>query len=138
MHPIYNKPHLHTGIDLAAVEGTPIIAAGEGIILSTETKGGYGKQISIEHNDGYITRYAHLSKILVKTGDVVNRGDTIGEVGSTGLSTGNHLHYEISHHNEYIDPLSIYPDTLQEDTYLVYLQKVNDHYTSCSDFMSNI
>jgi len=139
IHPIYESKHIHQGIDLAAPEATPVLATGSGEVRSVKESGwGYGLQIVIGHDDEYTTRYAHLSKILVSEGDLVSQGDTIGEVGSTGLSTGNHLHYEISHHHERIDPLSIYPDTLQESAYLDYLQNVNDYYTSCSDFLFNI
>lgn len=130
-HPIYNTKHIHTGIDIAAYKGSPVIATGDGIVASIKGLRGYGRQIVIEHKDEYSTRYAHLSKILVEEGAIVMAGDTIGEVGSSGLSTGNHLHYEISHHYKYIDPLSIYPDTIQEQTYLTYLQDVNNHYLSC-------
>ena len=137
IHPIYKRKFIHRGLDLASPKGTPVIATGDGIVLGTKRVGGYGKQITIGHKDDYTSRYAHLSKILVNKGDTISRGDTIGKVGSTGLSTGNHLHYEISHHNRHIDPLSIYPDTLQDHAYLNYLQNVNDYYSSCSDLMSN-
>jgi murein DD-endopeptidase MepM/ murein hydrolase activator NlpD len=137
IHPIYKTRHIHTGIDIAAPEGTPVIATGNGTVTGIKYKGGYGKQVVIRHSDKYDTRYAHLSKILVKEGDVVNLGDTIGKVGSTGLSTGNHLHYELIHQHNTIDPLSIYPD-LQDTAYLDYLQKVNDHYTNCSDILFNL
>ena len=138
IHPIYHRKHIHRGIDFASPQGTAVVATGDGIVSSIKTWGGYGKQVVIKHRDGYSTRYAHLHKILVNKDDLVSQGDTIGQVGTTGLSTGNHLHYEISHQNRHIDPLSIFPDTLQGKAYLDYLQKVNDHYTSCSDFLFNI
>ena len=138
MHPIYHGKQFHRGIDYAARYGTPVIATGDGTVVGIKRWGGYGRQIMIDHYNGYRTRYAHLSKALVKVGDRVSRGDTIGHVGSTGLSTGDHLHYEIIHNNKSIDPMSILPDTLQIGEYLDYLQKLNDHAESSSDFLFNI
>ena len=138
IHPIYNKMHIHRGIDYSAVKGVTVISTGDGIVTGIEKRGGYGKQIVIDHGNGYTSRYAHLHKIFVNKGDTVKIGDTIGSVGSTGLSTGNHLHYEISHQHKTIDPMSIYPSTLQENAYLDYLKRLNNHYTSCSDILSNI
>ena len=135
MHPIYRSKQIHRGIDFASPKGTPVVATGDGTVTGTKSWGGYGRQVTIEHKDGYYTRYAHLSKILVDKGDVVAAGDTVGQVGSTGLSTGNHLHYEISHQNKVIDPMSIFPDTLKGPAYLDYLENLNDHYTSSSDFL---
>ena len=138
MHPIYKQRHIHRGIDIASPKGAAVVATGDGVITGVKKYGGYGKQVKIEHNNGYSTRYAHLSNILVNKGDLVEAGDTIGEVGSTGLSTGNHLHYEIIHHNITIDPLSIYPDTLHVNEYLDYSRKLNDHNKNSSDFLFNI
>jgi murein DD-endopeptidase MepM/ murein hydrolase activator NlpD len=133
IHPIYNKKSIHRGVDLASPKGSIVRATGDGIVTGIKKWGGYGKQIVIEHKHDYSTRYAHLSKILVNKGDTVCMGDTIGAVGSTGLSTGNHLHYEISYHNKHIDPFSIYPDTLHLGNYLEYYNKINKHLLSCSD-----
>ena len=138
MHPVYKRNHVHTGVDIAAPKGHSVIATGNGTVTCVKTHGGYGNQIMIEHADDYYTRYAHLSKILVSKGDIVQAGDTIGNVGSTGLSTGNHLHYEIIHHNKTIDPMSIYPDTLRKNAYLDYSRNLNDHFKNRSDFLFNI
>jgi murein DD-endopeptidase MepM/ murein hydrolase activator NlpD len=138
IHPIYKREHIHTGIDLAANEGVDVLATGSGKVVRSSSWGGYGKQIIIDHENGFMTRYAHLSKQMVEKGDTVDFGQKIGEVGSTGLSTGNHLHYEIIHHNRCIDPLSIYPDTIQRKNYLSYLKVINDHYLSCSDNLFNL
>jgi hypothetical protein len=93
-HPILKKRKFHAGWDYAAPSGTPVKAAAKGKVIHAGNAGSYGKLIKIEHAEGYETRYAHLSKILVKNGQQVNAGDHIGNVGSTGRSTGPHLHFE--------------------------------------------
>jgi len=96
VHPIKHTKILHDGVDLAAREGCPVYSSGNGVVTSTiKTNQGYGYQVVIDHGYGYKTRYAHLSKISVHTGDTVTRGSIIGKVGNTGLSTGPHLHYEV-------------------------------------------
>lgn len=94
----------HAGVDFAAVIGTPIYSTGAGIISFSGNKGGYGKVIEITHMDGKVTRYAHCNKLLVETGEVVQQGDIIAEVGSTGNSTGPHLHYEVLVGGKAVDP----------------------------------
>lgn len=138
IHPIYKARHQHKGIDIAARKGTAVVATGNGQVTGTKSRGGYGKQILIEHADGYMTRYAHLNTILVNTGDIVKQGDTIGTVGTTGLSTGNHLHYEIIKDKKVIDPLFMLPDTLQRNEYLSYSQKLSEFYKERSDYLFNI
>ncbi len=97
----------HRGIDYAAVMGTPIRAVGDGTIISAGwNTQGYGNRISIRHNETYTTNYAHLSKIFVKKGQKVKQGDIIGAVGSTGFSTGPHLHYELVKFGTKINPLT--------------------------------
>ncbi|MDR6323507.1 murein DD-endopeptidase MepM/ murein hydrolase activator NlpD [Actinoplanes couchii] len=86
---------LHAGIDLAAPPGTPILAAGAGVVLSAGPNGGYGNAILIDHGDGWLTNYGHLAVIMVETGQSVEAGDQIGMEGSTGHSTGPHLHFEV-------------------------------------------
>lgn len=95
---------LHTGIDIAAEEGTPIYASADGEIQFAKRKGSYGKAILIKHPSGYETLYAHLSHILVEEGESVCRGQQIGFIGTTGRSTGPHLHYEILEDGIPIDP----------------------------------
>jgi len=138
VHPIYKARHIHRGIDIAAPKDTPVVATGHGKVTGVKLRGGYGRQIMIEHMDGYMTRYAHLNEILVNKGDIVKQGDIIGTVGTTGLSTGNHLHYEIILNNEVIDPLFILPDTLHKNAYLDYSRKLNNHYKARSDLLFNI
>ena len=96
----------HAGIDVAAKVGTPIYASDNGTVLEAEYKNnGYGKFISIDHGNGYITNYAHCSEILVSKGDVVAKGDLIGKVGNTGRSTGPHLHFEVRQDGKAQNPL---------------------------------
>ncbi len=96
---------IHTGIDFAASRGTPIYATAGGRVVHAGWRHGYGKVIEIEHAFGYETVYAHLSEIRVKVGDRVERGDRIGGMGSTGRSTGTHLHYEVRIDGEPVNPI---------------------------------
>ena len=84
----------HTGIDFRAQHGSPVRAAGAGRVTAAGPNGGYGRMVEIDHGNGVTTRYAHLSAITVSEGDTVAAGTTIGRAGSTGRSTGTHLHYE--------------------------------------------
>ncbi len=86
---------LHAGIDLAAPLGTPILAAGAGMVVAAGPNGGYGNAVLIDHRDGWLTHYAHMQTILVRAGQVLAAGAPVGEVGSTGHSTGPHLHFEV-------------------------------------------
>jgi murein DD-endopeptidase MepM/ murein hydrolase activator NlpD len=93
--PFTGKSALHTGIDFQAETGTPIVAAAGGLVVTQEFHPAYGNMIEIEHGDGLISRYAHSSKVFVKKGDLIKRGQKIALVGSTGRATGPHLHYEV-------------------------------------------
>ncbi len=105
IHPIHKIRKRHTGIDFTAPQGTPIYTTGDGIIKTVRTSlGGYGKEIEIDHGYGFVTKYAHMSKFNVKKGQKVKRGDCIGYVGSTGSSTGPHVHYEIIKEGKKINP----------------------------------
>jgi len=108
-HPISGFNKMHKGLDFAAPIGTPVYAGGNGIIEMVGVNGGYGKYIRIRHNNEYKTAYAHLSsyKKGMSKGVRVNQGDIIGYVGSTGRSTGPHLHYEIIYQNKQINPLKL-------------------------------
>ena len=108
-HPISGFNKMHKGVDFAAPTGTPIYAGGNGIVEYVGRNGGYGKYIRIRHNNGYKTAYAHLSnyKKGISKGVRVNQGEVIGYVGSTGNSTGPHLHYEIIYQNQHINPLKL-------------------------------
>jgi murein DD-endopeptidase MepM/ murein hydrolase activator NlpD len=106
IHPIHGVHKMHTGIDIAAPTGTPIYAAGGGVVTFSGRKGGYGNVVEIDHGYGYRTLYAHASKLLVQVGDTISRGDHIALVGSTGSSTGAHLHYETIVNEQKVDPSS--------------------------------
>ena len=100
----------HPGVDMPATKGTPIYASMGGRVISTGYYGAYGLAIKIEHRNGFITRYAHNSAILVRVGDFVKKGQMIGLVGSTGNSTGHHLHFEIRCNDIPLDPLDFLPE----------------------------
>ena len=106
---IFGSYSFHGGIDIANSYGTDIVAADGGIVTFSGTSGNYGKLIIIDHQNGYKTYYAHCSKLLVKVGDKVHKGQHIAEMGSTGRSTGNHLHFEVRYKNERKDPLKYLP-----------------------------
>jgi murein DD-endopeptidase MepM/ murein hydrolase activator NlpD len=104
-------PHFHTGLDLAGPLDTPIHAAADGIVLlaaaSVDSTGklvGYGNYVVIAHPDGFVTLYGHLDSIAVKAGQVVHQGEIVGLEGSTGWSTGPHVHFEIRHDGQFLDP----------------------------------
>ncbi|HHT36111.1 MAG: peptidoglycan DD-metalloendopeptidase family protein [Candidatus Wallacebacter cryptica] len=103
-HPIYEEERFHTGIDLAVNAGVPIRAAADGTVVLSEDANGYGLTVVIDHGEGLSTLYAHASKLLVKPGDIVRAGDAVALVGSTGFSTGPHLHFEVRQHQEHVDP----------------------------------
>ena len=107
VHPITNDKRAHKGIDYAAPTGTPIRTVGDGVVEFAGTQRGYGNVIEIKHRDGKSTLFAHLSRIDVKKGQKVDQGDFIGAVGSTGFSTGPHLHFEFRIDGEHRDPLTI-------------------------------
>lgn len=108
-HPILGYTKMHTGVDFAAPTGTPIYAAGDGKVEFVGRKGGYGKYIRIKHNSTYSSAYAHLSRYHKRTkkGSYVKQGQVIGYVGSTGRSTGPHLHYEIIKKGRKVNPLKV-------------------------------
>lgn len=93
--PITGSSALHTGLDFPADTGTPIYAAAGGVVIVQELHAAYGNMIEVDHGNNLITRYAHASKVFVKKGDIIKRGQPIAEVGSTGRSTGPHLHFEV-------------------------------------------
>lgn len=103
--PFIGSPAMHGGMDFRAPSGAPILAPGAGKVVKAGWSGGYGNLVEIEHAKGFSTRFGHMSKILVKEGDRVLPGDVIGQVGSTGRSTGPHIHYEVRRDGTAIDPL---------------------------------
>jgi len=117
MHPIYKILRFHYGMDFTAAIGTDVFCTGIGVVKSAERESGYGNTIVIDHGFGYETYYAHLSRINVKVGQKVNRGDVIGYVGSTGTSTAPHLHYEVSKNGVKVNPQNYYFQDLTPDEY---------------------
>jgi len=105
--PFTNLLAQHPGVDFSAPAGTPILAAGDGLVLRAEYDSAYGNFIEIAHADQFVSKYAHASKVHVKAGQRLQRGQVIAEVGNTGRSTGPHLHYEISHQGKMINPMQI-------------------------------
>lgn len=99
----------HEGIDIPAGKGTPIAAAGSGRVIAARFMENYGLTVWIEHRDNMVTRYCHASEILVKEGDIVTKGQVIAKVGSTGNSTGNHLHFELRYGDFPMNPLDFLP-----------------------------
>ena len=106
-HPILGYERFHAGVDLGAAAGTPIVAAADGKVVSAGWAGGYGQAVAIAHAGGIETKYGHMSRIAAYAGEVVRRGDVIGYVGSTGLSTGPHLHFEVMKNGRPMNPLSV-------------------------------
>jgi murein DD-endopeptidase MepM/ murein hydrolase activator NlpD len=104
-HPILKKKKLHTGIDIAVPSGTSILAANSGKVIYSGYNGGYGNTVIIDHGGKISTLYAHNSKLLVKVGDEVEKGKAVAKSGSTGLSTGPHLHFEVRENGQHVDPM---------------------------------
>ena len=105
--PLDQENAFHTGIDLAAADGDEIFAAYGGTVTLAEESGGYGKVVVIEHSEGFVTRYAHCSKLLVKEGQKVKSGEKIALAGSSGRTTGSHLHFEALSFGKFVDPYEI-------------------------------
>jgi murein DD-endopeptidase MepM/ murein hydrolase activator NlpD len=103
--PFLGQVATHTGVDFGAVTGTIIRVTAPGTVISAGTNGGYGRMVEVDHGNGLTTRYAHMSSIAVHVGDVIEAGTLVGRAGSTGRSTGPHLHYEIRRNGQAIDPL---------------------------------
>jgi len=118
IHPIYHTFRMHTGIDFAAPRGTKIYATGDGVVEEVEYNDrGYGEYVLINHGFGYETLYGHMSKIIAKPGQKVKRGTIIGLVGSTGLSTAPHCHYEVIKNGKKINPINYFHNDLKPSDY---------------------
>ena len=117
--PHYKIRKMHTGTDFAAPRGTPVYATGNGKVIKAESKsrGGYGKNIIIDHGYGYKTQYAHLNRLAVQLGQAVKRGELIGYVGSTGKSTSPHLHYEVRINDKKVNPIDYFYNDLTIEEY---------------------
>jgi len=109
---------MHWGLDFTADVGTEIYATGDGIVeVVNENDWGYGKEIVLNHGFGYKTRYAHLSKFMVKKGQKIKRGEIIGLVGNTGKSTGPHLHYEVEKDGQKVNPIGYFHSDLSPEQF---------------------
>ncbi len=116
VHPIYGTTKSHTGVDIGAASGATIVAADGGTVVMAGVNSGYGNCVMIDHGNGYKTLYGHMSSIAVSNGQTVSQGETIGYVGSTGVSTGPHCHYEVWKDGSRIDPEQFYTGlTFSED-----------------------
>lgn len=120
--PVYGTAKFHEGLDFAAATGTPVFATADAVVEVAERKDAYGNCIDLNHGYNYLTRYAHLSQILVKPGQHVKRGEMIGKVGSTGKSTGSHLHYEVRFKGEPQNPVHYYFMDLTPQQYIDMIQ----------------
>lgn len=122
--PVYKTPKFHYGLDFAAPQGTPIYATANGnVTLAGNTGNGYGNHVIINHGYGYQTLYGHMVRVKARTGQSVNRGEVIGWVGSTGKSTGPHLHYEVHKYGDKIDPIYFFYNDLTPAQFDLMLKK---------------
>ena len=133
IHPIYKTRKMHYGMDFSAKTGTEIYATGDGVISKVRrSKRGYGNYVKINHGFGYETLYAHMSKYIVKKGQKVKRGEVIGYVGNTGISTAPHLHYEVRKDKKKINPVNFYYNDLTPEEYEKMLE-ISSQYNQSFD-----
>jgi murein DD-endopeptidase MepM/ murein hydrolase activator NlpD len=122
-HPIYKSSEFHPGMDFASPEGTPIYATGDGVVERADnTAQGYGNHVVLNHGYGYQTLYGHMSEIATTVGKKVKRGELIGYVGSTGLSTAPHVHYEVIKNGGKVNPINFYYNDLSPEEYQIMLE----------------
>ncbi len=127
MHPIYKTSNFHPGIDFSAPTGTPIYATGDGVIERADNLAqGYGNHVVVSHGFGYQTLYGHMSRIKVRAGQKIRRGEVIGFVGSTGLSTAPHVHYEIIKSGQKINPVNYFYADLSPSEYQEMVRKAEE------------
>jgi len=130
IHPIFRDRRMHTGIDFAGPHATPIYATGSGVITHAGWAGrgfgGYGIMVMIDHGFGFQTLYAHLSRVNVRVGQRVNRGDVVGFMGNTGISTGTHLHYEVIRHGRRVNPVFFFFQNVTPEEYIEILERANE------------
>lgn len=126
MHPIYKTVKFHAGMDFTGIVGTPIYATGDGIVESNTFDKGYGRHVVIDHGFNYKTLYAHMKESYVKKGQKIKRGDVIGYLGNTGLSTGPHLHYEVRKNGKPVDPINYYFNDLTAEEFDAMVEAANN------------
>lgn len=124
-HPKYSSWKMHEGIDLSAPKGTAVYATGNGVVTKAEWRPGYGKLIELNHGFGYKTRYGHLSTFFVMEGDSVTRGQVIGEVGNTGVSSGAHLHYEVRFRDNTVNPIHYFNKDMSPESYIELMNQLD-------------
>jgi len=119
LHPIFKVRRMHTGVDFTARRGTPVYATADGVIVSNDLYGGrgFGTHLTISHDFGYHTLYAHLNEAVKQRGDRVKRGDLIGYIGNTGRSTAPHLHYEVIRNGQRVNPIDYFFNDLTPEEY---------------------
>ena len=125
--PIYGTTKFHSGMDFSAHPGTPVYATGDGVVTKVGWETGYGNTVEINHGFGYKTRYAHLLDYKAKVGQKVVRGEVVGRVGSTGRSTGPHLHYEVMVKGQFVNPINYYFMDLSAEDYDRMIQIAANH-----------
>jgi murein DD-endopeptidase MepM/ murein hydrolase activator NlpD len=111
--PFHGRRSWHNGVDFAGKEGANVIAVASGVVTWTGKKQGYGQMVELDHGEGFITRYAHNKKNLVNAGDAVKKGEVIGLMGSSGRSTGPHVHFEVYKNGRSVDPASYIRRTIR-------------------------
>lgn len=123
MDPFYKVKKFHEGVDFTATVGTDIYASGNGVVsIAGRNSGGYGNEVILDHGYSYSTRYAHLSKILVRQGEKIKRGQIIGHVGNTGKSTAPHLHYEVRKNGQPINPIYFFYNDITPEQFELMLE----------------
>lgn len=105
--PFTGKQKMHAGIDFAGTKGTDVYAVADGVVQFAGFREGYGNTVDIHHGDGYVTRYAHAESVVVATGDLVSKDQLVAHMGSTGRSTGTHLHFEVMHNGRHVNPRTV-------------------------------
>ncbi|MBO5894866.1 MAG: M23 family metallopeptidase [Alistipes sp.] len=126
VHPRYGYWKMHEGIDLSAPKGTPVYATGNAVVTRSSWQPGYGQLIELNHGFGYKTRYGHLSKRYVSPGDSVTRGQVIGEVGNTGVSSGSHLHYEVRFRDKTVNPIHYFNKDMSPESYMDLMNQLDN------------
>lgn len=126
IHPVYRRRIFHYGVDLTAPTGLPIYATASGTVTFSGRKSGYGNIIIIDHGFGYKTKYAHLKKSHVKNGQKVVRGEFIADLGSTGVVSGPHLHYEVLYKDKHVNPINYLARNMTSEEYEELIQSVKE------------
>ena len=125
IHPVYKIRKFHSGVDFPARVGTAIQSTGDGVVIDAGWRQGFGKCVKIRHGYGYETIYAHMNKMVVRKGEKVTKGQKIGEIGDTGLSTAPHLHYEVHYKGKKVNPINFCMDNLTPQEYQELVNSAN-------------